>query len=126
MRIYLAHPLRLVDDDTMWWIRLVTEKLELEGHQVYAPWRDTNQKMREIDIHRANLDGMASCDCVALVWDGISQGVLFDMGMAFALGLPLVIIRIPPPTNSKSFQNLFIQWQAESEVPWTIPTMSIN
>lgn len=114
MQIYLAHPVRKIDPDYEYWLRLIVEKLEASGHRVYFPLRDTPQHSDELTICKTNLDAIAACDCVALVWDGLSQGVLFDMGIAFALGLPLTIIKIPAPTPKKSFQNMFIQWQSEN------------
>jgi hypothetical protein len=40
------------------------------------------------------------------MWDGVSQGCLFDLGMAFAMNKHITIISIPELSNGKSFQNM--------------------
>jgi len=48
---------------------------------------------------------------VFFVWDGKSQGCLFDLGVAFALNKPLTVISAPENVESgKSFQNMARYW----------------
>ncbi len=80
---------------------------ETHGYTVHYPPRDTNQDDAVgLRICQDNLEAMAASDEVWIIWDGNSQGCLFDTGMAFALCKPLVVIKIPPLTNHKSFQNM--------------------
>lgn len=105
--IYLIHPVRGHEPSE-------TEELvqawEDAGWTVYWPIRDTNQDAPELDINHQNLAGVKKADIVAIVWDGISKGSMFDAGMAFALGKPLHIVDIPPKTEHKSYPNMFRTW----------------
>jgi nucleoside 2-deoxyribosyltransferase len=88
-----------------------------QTYDVYYPARDTNQNQQEISICDANLKAIQEADVVFIIWDGISQGCLFDAGMAFALGKPLRVITgyMPRMTRDKSFQNLFYAWEESEE-----------
>lgn len=50
---------------------------------------------------------------VFVIWDGKSQGCLFDLGMAFAMHKPVGVIALPGPTEEKSFQNMIRDWGKE-------------
>lgn len=90
---------------------LVSE-LEKE-YWVYFPPRDTNQ----VDdtgyrICQDNLRAIKAAEIVGIIWDGKSQGGLFDAGMAFALGKKIKLIRIPELIGGKSFQDMFTDWES--------------
>lgn len=87
------------------------ERLEADGYAVHWPPRDTNQDDDTgLRICRDNMAAIADADVVHIIWDGNSQGCLFDLGMAFALGKKLIPLELPEPTNSKSFQNMARAW----------------
>ena len=48
-----------------------------------------------------------------MIWDGKSQGVMFDLGVAFALKKPIQTIEgcMPAPTAGKSLQNMIFAWE---------------
>lgn len=69
------------------------EKLESKGIETFVPLRDTEQVYTtEKDILNSNLEGMRDVDEIHVIWDLSSLGVVFDMGMAFALDIPIKII----------------------------------
>ena len=69
------------------------EGLETEGHTTYVPLRDTEQvHTTEKDILYSNLAGMGDVDECHVIWDLSSLGAVFDMGMAFALEIPIKIV----------------------------------
>lgn len=85
--------------------------LEADGWRVYWPSRDTNQDdTTGYRICRDNMEAMIETDVVFVVWDGRSQGCLFDLGMAFVMNKSLRIISLPPFTDGKSFQNMIREW----------------
>lgn len=89
----------------------IVERLEREGWRVHWPPRDTEQ----VDdtgyrICQDNKRAILAADAVHIVWDGKSQGCLFDLGMAFALGKKVIPIHLPEPTEGKSFQNMVMKW----------------
>lgn len=116
MKIYLACPVRNITDNYKSLIDQQVEFLEKKGHLVYYPARDTNQGMNSFDICAANKKAILESDKVYVIWDGKSQGVLFDMGIAFALhkDIKTLIGYMPKMTREKSFQNLFYEWEVLS------------
>lgn len=108
MRSFLICPVRGVSaEDTGW----IVAKLEAEGHTVHWPHRDTDQNDDTgLRICADNRAAIEAADVVCVVWDGRSQGCLFDLGMAFALGKQIKVIDMPAPTEGKSFQNMARAW----------------
>jgi nucleoside 2-deoxyribosyltransferase len=92
----------------------VVAELEAQGWSVHWPPRDTDQRDPVgLRICMDNRAAIEAADAVHVVWDGVSQGCLFDLGMAFALGKPLHVIALPAATEGKSFQNMMRHWSGE-------------
>lgn len=90
----------------------IVQSLEAKGWRVHWPARDTNQDdPTGLNICRENLRAIRQSDVIHVVWDGISQGCLFDLGMAFALGKRIAVLSLPAPTREKSFQNMVRAWE---------------
>jgi len=89
----------------------IVQGLEQEGYSVHWPHRDTDQDdpcgLRICNDNRAAIE---SADVIHVVWDGKSQGSLFDLGMAFALRKQIVPVLLPDETPHKSFQNMVRAW----------------
>lgn len=91
------------------------QMLEEEGWKVYWPARDTDQDdPTGYRICQDNLQAIKDADVIHFVWDGKSQGSLFDLGMAFALGKQVIPLVIPPTTEGKSFQNMVMEWRSRT------------
>jgi hypothetical protein len=87
------------------------KKLEDDGWEVHYPPRDTNQvDDTGIRICLDNKNAIERADAVHFIWDGKSQGCLFDLGMAFVLGKRIIPISMPELTEGKSFQNMVDAW----------------
>jgi len=67
----------------------LARRLEADGHSVYVPLRDTHQNVSIQQICESNRRAIIEADEVRVIWDGTSHGVIFDAGMAFALGKPI-------------------------------------
>lgn len=81
--------------------------LEADGWTVHWPPRDTNQDDAiGLRICRDNCAAIKKADTVFVIWDGLSQGCLFDLGIAFAFGKTITPLSLPPRTEGKSFQNM--------------------
>jgi len=102
VKTFLIGPVRGLSED---FLEFRVKELESEGWEVYWPARDTNQDGASEYICRTNVKAIEDADAVHVVWDGKSQGCLFDLGVAFALFKPIYPIALPPPTEGKSFQN---------------------
>jgi nucleoside 2-deoxyribosyltransferase len=107
-KTFLIAPVRSVDLDTF---SAVVSELKKKGWGVYWPAHDTDQNdPTGYRICQDNLAAIEAADAVHVIWDGKSQGCLFDLGMAFALGKPVFPIQLPEPTEGKSFQNMIMEW----------------
>jgi len=111
MKTFLICPVRGVDPEST---KRFVEQLEKEGFDVHWPPRDTDQDDDTgLRICKDNLSAIKNAGTVHLVWDGKSQGCLFDLGMAFALGKVVVPLSLPERTTGKSFQNMIAKYAEE-------------
>ena len=112
MKTFLICPIRDATDEQKEEILKIVNELESKSYDVYFPSRDTNQidPTGGLRICFDNLNAIKSADIIHIIWDGKSQGGLFDLGMAFALGKNIIPISIPEPSEGKSFQNMMLSW----------------
>ena len=90
----------------------IVRHLEEGGWKVHYPPRDTEQNdPTGFAICWDNLSAIHAADTVHVVWDGKSQGCLFDLGMAFALGKKIIVVSLPEQSEGKSFQNMIREWE---------------
>ena len=121
MKAFLICPVR--GKDPKKYNGLIAE-LSRCGLQVYCPALDTNQNdPNGLRICEDNLLAMMAAKIVLVIWDGESQGVLFDLGMAFTLRKPIMEIFMPPATVGKSFQNMVREWQLSLD--WKDPSVGL-
>jgi nucleoside 2-deoxyribosyltransferase len=94
----------------------IVAKLERTGWEVYWPPRDTDQMdITGYRICQDNRRAIEQADAIHFIWDGKSQGCLFDLGMAFVLGKKVIPVAMPELTDGKSFQNMVNQWAGITE-----------
>lgn len=119
-KAYLICPVRGHDPQET---RAVVENLEQAGWSVHWPPRDTAQQdPTGYNICRENLAAIRKADCIFVIWDGKSEGCLFDLGIAFALEKPLSIVALPSRTEGKSFQNMMEEWsRLGGAIQWEMP-----
>lgn len=93
----------------------VVSDLELAGWCVHWPHRDTDQvDPTGLQICHDNLLAIEAADVIHVIWDGKSQGCLFDLGMAFALRKPVRVIFLPNVEDGvKSFQAMITAWASK-------------
>jgi nucleoside 2-deoxyribosyltransferase len=96
----------------------VVAQLEAAGWAVHWPPRDTEQEdpTGGLAICQANRAAIARAERVFVIYDGKSEGCLFDLGMAFALHKPVTILACPPVPEGKSFAAMMRAW-AEATAP---------
>jgi len=111
MKTFLICPVRGVDKKET---ESIVSKLESDGYTVHWPHRDTDQTDDVgLRICGDNRTAICNADVVHIVWDGKSQGCLFDLGMAFAESKKIIPIKLPEATEHKSFQNMVMAWSEE-------------
>lgn len=108
-KTFLIAPVRGYDANA--WQAVVSE-LELK-YDVWWPARDTLQyDDTGLRICRDNRAAIEASDVVHLIWDAHSTGCLFDMGMAFALRKPIIILSLPEDHGGgKSFLKMPRAWE---------------
>jgi nucleoside 2-deoxyribosyltransferase len=111
-RAFLICPVRGITDEYADGIRAQVEMLE-RGYQVHWPMRDTNQSAGSLQICEQNRAAIQASDVVFIAWDGKSQGCLFDLGMAFAMGkrVRAIIGYTPAMTIVKSYANFIFEYE---------------
>lgn len=108
MKSFLICPVRGVDPETA---RQFVSQIEAEGYTLHWPPRDTDQSDPVgLRICSDNAAAIRNADVVHVIWDGKSQGCLFDLGIAFALNKVVVPLSLPAATDGKSFQNMVRAW----------------
>ena len=85
--------------------------LEEIGHNVHLPHRDTDQKETGINICRINSRAIFKADEIHIFYSGKSTGTHFDMGVAFALNKPLIIVENEEFDEGKSFARMLTEWE---------------
>jgi hypothetical protein len=76
----------------------LAERLRALGHRAYVPGIQTDQDTDELTIASTNRAAMMAADEVRVIWDGTSHGVIFDLGMAFAMGKSIKLEYVIPKT----------------------------
>ena len=100
------------------YFRGIVADLESRGWNVYWPARDTDQiDPVGLNICEAHRTAIEEADCVHFIWDGASQGCLFDLGMAFALRKTVHVISVPARSVGKSFQNVALALDQSTTEP---------
>ena len=74
----------------------LADELRSEGNEVYVPGIETPQDSDVLTISKKNREAMRKSDEVRIIWDGTSHGVVFDLGMAFAMEKPMKLEYIIP------------------------------
>lgn len=112
-RSFLICPVRGVDPAES---AATVRTLETAGYSVHWPPRDTDQNDKDgLRICRDNMSAIMAADVVHVMWDGKSQGCLFDLGVAFALHKEIIPLKLPEQSAEKSFQNMVRAWAWEQQ-----------
>ena len=118
MKIFLVSPVRDITGEEKKTLRHIVKIWERHGIKVHWPLRDTNQNDSVgLRICSDNRKAIKSADLIAVAWNGNSTGSLFDLGMAFAMDKPIMILVSLggcTPTKVKSFDNMLLAWEKKS------------
>lgn len=95
MKLYFAGPL-FTQPERDWNARMARTLTEA-GHDVFLPQTEV-KAITSLDadtIFAVDVDGVRRADAVVAVMDGADpdSGTSFECGLAFALGLPIVVVR---------------------------------
>jgi nucleoside 2-deoxyribosyltransferase len=131
MKLYLAGPL-FTQAERAWNLQLA-DRIAEAGHDVFLPQVEV-QAIQTLDadtIFRVDVDGVRSSDAIVAVLDGADpdSGTSFECGLAFALGLPIVLVRTDfraggdaLPGQKLATVNLMLSQASTAVVALTNPT----
>jgi len=93
--IYIICPVRNITKEQQQEIEEYVYQLENKYNQdVHYPPRDVNQDDETgFNICNYHLEALKNCQKVHIFWDNNSKGSHFDLGMAFALGKKIKLIK---------------------------------
>jgi hypothetical protein len=100
-KFFIIHSKGLTDKAS-----ILAGQLRSEGHDVYVPGTQTKQDTDELTICTANREAMSRADEVRVIWDGTSHGVIFDLGMAFAMNKPIKLEYVIPKSMKGLMERL--------------------
>ena len=92
-----------------------TQLQEENGVKVHLPHRDTNQTASGFDICTQNMQAIVDADEVHIFYNSKSQGTHFDMGVAFALKKPIVVVENEAYGEGKSYPRMLDEWAGNIE-----------
>ena len=104
-KIYLICPVRNVTADQQRAVDTYAHQLTERGDDVHNPRYAVDQTdTTGVGICLAHFDAMDLADEVHVFWDATSTGSHFDLGMAFALDKPVVVVELlTPDSDAKSY-----------------------
>jgi len=135
MKLYLAGPL-FTQAERAWNVRMA-DRLAEAGHSVFLPQSEV-QAIATLDadlIFGIDVDGVRSADAVVAILDGADpdSGTSFECGLAFALGIPIVIARTDfraggdaLPRQKLATVNLMLAQAAAAVVAITDPAATLE
>jgi nucleoside 2-deoxyribosyltransferase len=95
MRLYFAGPL-FTRAERDWNLRIAA-RLAALGHDVFLPQEEVQNlaTLQADTVFNLDVDGLRSADVLVAVLDGADadSGTAFECGLAYALGLPIVVVR---------------------------------
>lgn len=90
--IFIAHSLKFLNQALEYEKRLKELEPEIK---VYIPGRDTPQNKAD-DIIKCNREAAIQSNSCCVIWDGVSLGTIFDVGMFYGMNKPVKIVKIIP------------------------------
>lgn len=100
MKIHLICPVRNVTNEQQEEIDRYCDEKIAHGYEVHNPKYAVNQDDETgYNICKGHLDSMISANIIAVFWDENSKGSHFDLGMAFALGKKVELVKVYQPDN---------------------------
>lgn len=120
MNIFIICTVRGATEDYLKKLQDYVTKLELEGHTVHFPPRDTKQEDETggYIICRTNMAGIIWADEVHISYNEKSTGTHFDLGMAFMSNKKIHVFDGPEIDESlpKSFPKMLRYWESICDV----------
>jgi len=118
MKIHIICPVRKVTLEQQKEINDYAYKLEKDGHTVHNPKYAVDQTdATGFNICMGHLTSMLDADRVDIFWDCNSMGSHFDLGMAFALDVPIKVVKVyTPDIEGKSYLKVMYEMEKRNKI----------
>ena len=110
-KIFIICSVRGMSDEYRSKLEKYVSELESNGNIIHLPHRDTNQNATGIEICTQNMYAIKEANEIHIFYNSKSQGTHFDMGVAFALNKPIVIVENEEYGKCKSFARMIVEWE---------------
>ncbi len=114
MNIYVVCPIRNATPRQIDAVREHVMRMEKEGHRVHWPYRNTVQEdeTNGFRVCLENRSAIERANLVAVYWDPASAGSLFDLGIAWALRKPIMLLNYFDVPDGRVFERVLLRWEA--------------
>lgn len=116
MKIFIISGVREASPEYRKMLEDYVKFLEQLGNVVHLPHRDTNQTKTVYNICRQNAEAIQDADAVHVFYNTKSKGTHFDMGVAFALEKPLVLVDYEDYEAGTPFVQMAFEWERHNRV----------
>jgi len=116
MKVFVIYPTKNCDSEMKKRIKVAIKRLEDSDMKVYTSIANIAQDGGCCwDTYSTVLSTMADVDVVCVAWNDKNQNVLFELGIAFALKKPIVLLPECFSASNKSLINMIKHWAKYSE-----------
>jgi len=123
MKVFIISPVRNASENLKKRIARDVRELEVNGFEVYNPRVDNQYQLSDdtgYEICWRNMEVMEVVHLILVYYDSTSQGVHFDLGMAFAMKKPIVVINMEYGGDinkkQKSFPRMLYAWRRKCNI----------
>lgn len=110
-KIYILCNIRVMSDEVRQQLNEYVIELTNKGYLVQLPHQDDNQNKSGYEICQQNMKYIKKADEIHIFYNNQSKGLHFDLGMAFILKKPIVVVKNELYSGGKSFPRMLKEWE---------------
>jgi nucleoside 2-deoxyribosyltransferase len=103
--------MRVMSDEVRQQLEEYVIELKNKGYKVQLPHQDDNQSKSGYEICKQNMKYIKKADEIHIFYNNQSKGLHFDLGMAFILKKPIVVVKNELYSDGKSFPRMLKEWE---------------
>jgi nucleoside 2-deoxyribosyltransferase len=103
--------MRVMSDDIKQQLENYVSELKIKGFIVQLPHQDDNQNKSGYEICQQNMRYIKKADEIHIFYNNQSKGLHFDLGMAFILKKPIIVVQNELYSSGKSFSRMLKEWE---------------
>jgi len=100
-----------MSEDVKQQLKKYVSELKDKGFIVQLPHQDDNQNKSGYEICQQNMIYIKKADEIHIFYNNQSKGLHFDLGMAFILKKPIIVVKNELYSDGKSFPRMLKEWE---------------